>query len=154
MVVLDHEAQATCILMLKDLFLQGRQDITHLLDNRHFRFDPREGLIVTNGDIRFHTSDITCEATLGDLKETFKAKLIFQPLPRFIRTPKMKFPKRKELKLGSDIEIVCDHSWESGSRHIDLKWDFPHASNARLGNITQVNIPIFSGWLLLTLRYR
>ena len=96
------------------------------------------GLIVTNGDIRFHTSVIKCEATLGDLKETFKARLIFQPLPRFIRTPKMKFPKRKELKLGSNIEIECDISWESGSRHIDLKWDFPHASNAQLGNVTQV----------------
>ena len=137
--------------MLKDLFLQGRQDITHLLNNRHFRFDPREGLFVTNGDIRFHASAIQCEATLGELKETFKAKLIFQPLPRFIRTPKMKFPRRKELKLGSDIEIVCEHSWESSSRHIDLKWDFPHASNARLGNITQVRI--FFGWLLV-LRYQ
>ena len=61
-------------------FKQGSnffEDITDNLEERHLRYEPTRGLVITNGSILYHNEAIVCTATRGNRTTTLKAMFIF-----------------------------------------------------------------------------
>ena len=52
------------------------EDITGRLEERHFRYEPKTGLIITNGSIQFHNEVVLCTASRGNDTVTLKALFI------------------------------------------------------------------------------
>lgn len=71
----------------------------------------------------------------------------FKTMPTFIPPPTIYAPGRKDLVVGSNVQIKCELViFDDNVRNIDLHWDFPRRDNAVLSRrMTKFQPPGLSG---------
>ncbi len=59
-------------------FVKDGHDITANLAAHFFKYDPKRGLVITRGTMKFHVGMLACIARRGEQEEKFSAILNFQ----------------------------------------------------------------------------
>ena len=121
---------------------QGSRELTDSLEDYLFTYDPKEGLIVSNGHRRKHQflKYITCKAEFEGFSQELDVTVNFHR-EVYLHRPILKQPEPQFPIVGNTLVLECHANFDTRvPLGLELVWDYP-TSDPRIKQFNQTHFP-------------